>query len=128
MVELIPISRKNGGAGTKKRYAFAKKGYVDNLGAGVRHKVKFKQSDADSILKRENGNITGISVSKLKKQIKDLEFENKGVNLFDPIDKKLIDETLTGWAESWNNSLVSHKRNWSVYRFFSGCAVHALHV
>lgn len=52
VVELIPISRKNGGAGTKKRYAFAKKGYVDNLGAGVRHKVKFKQSDADNISKK----------------------------------------------------------------------------
>ncbi|WFW13936.1 ATPase [Citrobacter freundii] len=120
VVELIPISRKNGGAGTKKRYAFAKKGYVDNLGAGVRHKVKFKQSDADSILKRENGNITGISVAKLKKQIKDLEFENKGVNLFDPIDKKLIDETLTGWAESWNNSLVSHKEIGQFIDFSAG--------
>lgn len=70
VVELIPISRKNGGAGAKKRYSFAKKGYVDNLGAGVRHKVKFKQSDADNILKRENGNITGISVSKLKNKLK----------------------------------------------------------
>lgn len=47
------LSLENGGAGTKKRYAFAKKGYVDNLGAGVRHKVKFKQSDADSILKEK---------------------------------------------------------------------------
>ncbi len=120
VVELIPISRKNGGAGTKKRYAFAKKGYVDNLGKGVKHKVKFKQSDADNILKRENGNITGISVTKLKKQIKDLEFENKGVNLFDPIDKKLIDETLTGWAESWNNSLVSHKEIGQFIDFSAG--------
>ena len=111
--ELIPVSTaKNSGtrSGPGKRYSYAKKGYIDKLGTGVRHRVKLKAGDKasakDSIFTRNNqGDIKGINTAALKKQIAELNTSAEGIKLFSADDLISIDTTLCGWADSWNASL-----------------------
>ncbi|QGU89187.1 ATPase [Erwinia sorbitola] len=110
IVELIPIrERTNKGSRSRKgkRYAYAKKGYIDKLGTGVKHRVKFKESPGESIFIRDKkNNINKIATAKLKKQLTTLRTNNESAKFFSKDDICDIDKTLTGWAESWNNSLV----------------------
>ncbi|WP_343645669.1 ATPase [Enterobacter sp.] len=113
VAELIPVSTaKNSGtrSGPGKRYSYAKKGYIDKLGTGVRHRVKLKAGDKasakDSIFTRNNqGDIKGINTAALKKQIAELNTSAEGIKLFSADDLISIDTTLCGWADSWNASL-----------------------
>lgn len=114
VVELIPIAtKKKPGSkrGVGSRYAFVKKGYIDKLGVGVRHKVKItgkdKASASESIFTRDgNKNIKGINTQKIKNQLKELDSDNTGIKYFSAEDIGKVDKTLTDWADSWNKSLA----------------------
>ncbi|MCP2003027.1 UNVERIFIED_ORG: hypothetical protein J2Y78_001567 [Buttiauxella agrestis ATCC 33320] len=116
VVELIPIATKNNqgrNRGVGSRYSYVKKAYYDNLGTGVKHKVKLKAKDetsaAESIFIRDDkNNIKGIDTKKLKEQLTSLDFSapDTGIKFWDAEDLLKVDKTLTGWAESWNSSLV----------------------
>ncbi|MEG2568551.1 MAG: hypothetical protein RSA84_20325, partial [Acinetobacter sp.] len=114
VVELIPIAtkKKQGSKrGVGSRYAFVKKGYIDKLGTGVRHKVKItgkdKASAEESIFTRDaNKNIKGINTQKIKNQLKEIDTDNTGIKYFSADDIGKVDKTLTDWADSWNTSLA----------------------
>jgi hypothetical protein len=108
VVELIPVrERKKKGTRPGRRYAYAKKGYIEKLGGGVRHRVKFKESPEESIFTRDKkGSVKSISTEKLKKQLTTLSASSESAKFFSKDDIVDIDKTLTGWADSWNNSLL----------------------
>lgn len=120
VIELIPIATKSNQGkkrGVGSRYSYVKKEYYDNLGAGIRHKVKLKAGDkasaAESIFVRDKDQrITSIDTKKLKEQLTSLDFTapDTGIKFWDAEDLVKVDETLTGWAESWNKSLVMDKK------------------
>ncbi|MDT8702897.1 ATPase [Kluyvera ascorbata] len=117
VTELIPVHRakRNGTrSGPGKRYSYAKKGYIDKLGTGVRHRVKLKAADKasakESIFTRnKQGDIKGINTTALKKQLTELNTSAEGIKLFSADDLISIDTTLCGWADSWNASLSVEK-------------------
>ncbi|WP_435952671.1 ATPase [Dryocola sp. BD626] len=120
VVELLPIATKNNqgrNRGVGSRYSYVKKGYYDRLGAGVKHKVKLKAKDkasaAESIFERDNdGRIKRIDTKKLKEQLTSLDFSapDTGIKFWSAEDLVKVDETLTGWADSWNKSLILDKK------------------
>ncbi|MDZ4032548.1 ATPase [Kluyvera ascorbata] len=117
VTELIPVHRakRNGTrSGPGKRYSYAKKGYIDKLGTGVRHRVKLKAADKasakESIFTRnKQGDIKGINTTALKKQLTELNTSAEGIKLFSADDLISIDTTLCSWADSWNASLSVEK-------------------
>ncbi|WP_168194470.1 ATPase [Leclercia sp. W17] len=118
VIELIPVvtNKKHGRrSGPGSKYVYVKKGYYDQLGAGKKHTVSLKAKDnensAESIfIYDKNGNRKGIDTKKLKEQLTKAEFPkpDTSVELFslDKDDIGEINKTLTGWAASWNNSLI----------------------
>lgn len=125
VIELIPIATKrNQGKkrGVGSRYSYVKKEYYDNLGTGIRHKVKLKAGDkasaAGSIFVRDKDQrITSIDTKNLKEQLSSLDFSapDTGVKFWDAEDLVKVDETLTGWADSWNKSLTMDKKEVGKY-------------
>ncbi|EKY3200084.1 ATPase [Cronobacter turicensis] len=118
VVELIPvITKKKHGrrSGPGSKYVYVKKGYFDQLGAGKKHTVSLKAKDkasaAESIfIYDKDGNRKGIDTKKLKEQLTKVELPKPDTHIelfsLDKEDIGEIDKTLTGWADSWNNSLI----------------------
>lgn len=133
VTELIPVHRakRNGTrSGPGKRYSYAKKGYIDKLGTGVRHRVKLKAADKasakESIFTRnKQGDIKGINTTALKKQLTELNTSAEGIKLFSADDLISIDTTLCSWADSWNASLSVEKRWANMSIFLPGHSFYA---
>ncbi len=120
VVELIPVmarKRRRGESGGK-HYVYVKKGYFDRLQQGrktesynlhsVQASAEDRQSAADSIISYDRHGNRHYDFDKLGKQLLKFKVEKPDLAMEflkyeDIVD---IEETLTDFAESWNQSLL----------------------